>query len=1247
MHVHISPHLDGIAGERLNTFAIRLADPHLMESELRKLADAEGGWARQSKALNGQTRAYEAAARLLVDLRLLKWKVRADSCGIELESPPHPRFTALTPDAIRAAKDSVRRELGSARADQFADPLVRDFVVNLEDPPKGSRRKSIRTLIADGQEVFARLAPVILALPQPDSAALEAAVKPYLQLVPGEGEATVFDEFTGIPLNEIWRYFRFSWSIPNTPIPGRQLFYLVRDAAHPAHAVMGIAALGNSPLISPLRDQVIGWTAESFTGRFVKAARDRNTTELERLYGVLTAQVDAALEEINPSGLATKREIIAPNQDIVARLSRRAEEFSSQRAEALREVVEAADVGVPLAAQEAEQPDYVLPPVSKDVLELEGRKAPDESSGTLARRLLVAKKRAFELARLLRARIALTAHRSALLDLATTETVLRDEEFAFALNTALTAAKSERVGTSILEITTCGAVPPYNHLLVGKLVALLLLSPEVADDYRKRYGTRASIISSQLKNARRTKSCTLAWLNTTSLYSLGSSQYERLRLPAGTLAPDQPELRYQHVGDTEGYGTVQFSESTVLAVQAALEEKHQYKSVNSIFGEGFSPKFRKMRDGMDTLGFNSTVLMRHDQPRRMYAVPMWQGADAFLRGEPNDVPSYVADPSKFRDCTQKIVDFWRVRWLASRLNHKPAIDSLRNTNGWTLGKELVGQPINLRSLKSRPRKPVEGLVAMDPVPIAPAVSAVDESLKFWNELAQAGGEACADETLPDRLDKIHVRQPLDEFLLEKVRQKYSIVLTGNAGDGKTHLLRRLERQLTTLGAEVEPDATAAMKPGDVSPIVNRWKKAYRASRPFCLAANEYPLHLLRSAGKGFAPLEEVERQCRDRLAYSEKPGADEDAKENVLVVDLGLRNPLARGFAEPLLDRLLSQDEIVAATKADPTSDLGWNWHHLTNKSVRDRLFQLFARAAAAGHRATVRELWIWSARMLFGSGHETNKPARSPERWYSNRLFEVDSRFSISSTLRQLADPARQSHPRWDYRLETGQVKDGWELGPPTLLRMDQGNFTALKRLFFFEHKDGPKAFDIDGTPGATLLKVLGTKGQLEAAFKQFLIESINAAYCPVLSSEMKTRLYLWIGHRFHEQPSHGYIANQSISETELELQRPRLPKRVAGAFDYQPDHLLLQYRRGSDTPTRLRIDYQLFVALERLKQGLPRQLQPDRELNRVDAFIEQLRRRGVESSREFFIHNNDERSTAKVILAADQQSYEKVSLQ
>ena len=47
-------------------------------------------------------------------------------------------------------------------------------------------------------------------------------------------------------------------------------------------------------------------------------------------------------------------------------------------------------------------------------------------------------------------------------------------------------AKADRVGTAIADLTVCGAVPPYNELLGGKLVALLMAGPEMTAEYRRR-----------------------------------------------------------------------------------------------------------------------------------------------------------------------------------------------------------------------------------------------------------------------------------------------------------------------------------------------------------------------------------------------------------------------------------------------------------------------------------------------------------------------------------------------------------------------------------------------------------------------------------------------------------------------------------------------------------------------------------------------------------------------------------------
>jgi hypothetical protein len=56
-------------------------------------------------------------------------------------------------------------------------------------------------------------------------------------------------------------------------------------------------------------------------------------------------------------------------------------------------------------------------------------------------------------------------------------------------------AKADRVGAAIADLTVCGAVPPYNEILAGKLVAMLMASPQMVAEYRRRYGGTPSVIA--------------------------------------------------------------------------------------------------------------------------------------------------------------------------------------------------------------------------------------------------------------------------------------------------------------------------------------------------------------------------------------------------------------------------------------------------------------------------------------------------------------------------------------------------------------------------------------------------------------------------------------------------------------------------------------------------------------------------------------------------------------------------------
>src|SRR2546423_12894361 len=112
-------------------------------------------------------------------------------------------------------------------------------------------------------------------------------------------------------------------------------------------------------------------------------------------------------------------------------------------------------------------------------------------------------------------------------------------------------AKADRVGTAIADLTVCGGVPPYNEILGGKLVAMLMTSPEVVVEYRRRYGGVPSVIASSMAGRPVVRPADLVFVGTTSLYAQRPTQYDRIAIPLDPDGPPGgPAVRYEYLGRT-------------------------------------------------------------------------------------------------------------------------------------------------------------------------------------------------------------------------------------------------------------------------------------------------------------------------------------------------------------------------------------------------------------------------------------------------------------------------------------------------------------------------------------------------------------------------------------------------------------------------------------------------------------------------------------------------------------------------
>ncbi len=92
-----------------------------------------------------------------------------------------------------------------------------------------------------------------------------------------------------------------------------------------------------------------------------------------------------------------------------------------------------------------------------------------------ARSPLFRSKRALALAQLLRVRKVFQRYLGELPTKEGLTKLAQTGEGRDAISRVVRQAKADRVGTAIADINICGAVPPYNEILGGKLVALLLV----------------------------------------------------------------------------------------------------------------------------------------------------------------------------------------------------------------------------------------------------------------------------------------------------------------------------------------------------------------------------------------------------------------------------------------------------------------------------------------------------------------------------------------------------------------------------------------------------------------------------------------------------------------------------------------------------------------------------------------------------------------------------------------------------
>ena len=195
----------------------------------------------------------------------------------------------------------------------------------------------------------------------------------------------------------------------------------------------------------------------------------------------------------------------------------------------------------------------------------------------------------------------------------------------------------------VMDLFVLGAIPPYSHLLCGKLVALLATSRTVREAFRRHYGGRRSYIGRKPLDGR------LALLTTTS--ALGrSSLYNRLRY--------KDDRVFQSAGFTRGSGDFHFSNGFYGDLRQFALKHCNATAKHVLWGKGFRNRRELVRKTLPLLGLPKQ-LMYHGVKREIFVAPLASNTSAFLCG----------DDQRLQTCDRTVDDlfrWFRNRWLLPR-----------------------------------------------------------------------------------------------------------------------------------------------------------------------------------------------------------------------------------------------------------------------------------------------------------------------------------------------------------------------------------------------------------------------------------------------------------------------------------------------------------------------------------------------------------------------------------------------------
>jgi hypothetical protein len=460
----------------------------------------------------------------------------------------------------------------------------------------------------------------------------------------------------------------------------------------------------------------------------------------------------------------------------------------------------------------------------------------------------------------------------------------------------------------------------------------------------------------------------------------------------------------------------------------------------------------------------------------------------------------------------------------------------------------------------------------------------------------------ADLTSSSARAKLHIRTPLEDMVARSVAVGLDVVLTGNPGDGKSHLVRVLQERGALGNAVVEPDLSARA----TDEVVSAWAQTRASGRPFVLCGNEGPLNTLleamaREPALAAARLE-ISGQLGRLLAY--RPEDLPAPPTRALLVDLADRNVLDEVIVEAALSRVASEEFLPDLPEAHETS-AGRNLSLLRQSEICRR--RLAGALVAAGRRAgghiTFRQLWgavafaLTRARAPSALRTEVAEDKVGIDSLPLANLVDRHGRGPLLSAAQRFGDPAHVTDPELDEQIwASGQPSSGgwliedvvavqevparlWE--DPKKRDQALALHARLKRMVAFLHERGQVLIDGLADDRAVLNSLEDEKllRTIAAGVRALYLTAHEETAAP---DWLREGIPLWVGLSYEDKrPAEWpHVALSARRLSEFRILRAHRAPWLNDALGGSPEVVLFSHEPSK---VALRVDTEIFAALQR----------------------------------------------------------------